>query len=115
MIHVHMREQQFIGALDDEATTSRSGHREIELDRCIKELMFNNSQSPLTRLLVHGDPEVSAAVRKRLMSLSSVSASSEYVLLRQECRQLLADRGIPSNPGWSDEDIVAALRGATTR
>lgn len=33
-----------------------------------------------------------------------------YAALRRKLRDFLAERGMPSNPGWTDGDIVAALR-----
>lgn len=32
------------------------------------------------------------------------------VLMRQNLRQLLADHGVKSNPGWSDNDIVGTIK-----
>lgn len=34
----------------------------------------------------------------------------EYVDFRVELRQILAERGISSNPGWGNDEIVNALR-----
>jgi hypothetical protein len=33
-----------------------------------------------------------------------------YLKLRQDLRQLLSDHGVPSNPGWTDDDIVRSFR-----
>lgn len=33
-----------------------------------------------------------------------------FVKFRQELRQLLADNGVASNPGWTEDDIVNAFR-----
>lgn len=34
----------------------------------------------------------------------------KFVKLRQDLRQLISEYGIRSNPGWSEEDIIFALR-----
>jgi len=38
------------------------------------------------------------------------SKREKFLLLRQESRQALYEAGVVSNPGWTDHDIVSAVR-----
>ena len=101
--------KKFIGFLDDEAATSISGHRDMELDQCMKEVL-NKPEGVLARLYIQGDPEVRNAIRDHLNRIAKeLPKPSPYAQFRMQLRQLLSDHGITSNPGWSDADIVDAF------
>jgi hypothetical protein len=35
---------------------------------------------------------------------------SSFAKFRQDLRQILYENGVPSNPGWTEDDIVRAIR-----
>jgi len=52
------------------------------------------------------DPNMIA--RARLDWIQQLESS--FAKFRQDLRQILADNGVPSNPGWTEDDIVRAFR-----
>lgn len=40
---------------------------------------------------------------------TQLSASDAYVALRWSLRDMLARTGVPTNPGWGDDEIIDAL------
>ena len=52
------------------------------------------------------DPNAVAAMRLNMYD----ELAHSFATFRQDLRQILADNGVPSNPGWTEDDIVRAFR-----
>lgn len=51
-----------------------------------------------------------AAQARRQKDRSVQDVMRDYGAFRREIRQILAELGVPSNLGWTDNNIIAALR-----
>jgi len=44
------------------------------------------------------------------LTLDEISFARAFAEFRMNLRQILHDHGIPSNPGWSEDDILQAIK-----
>jgi len=85
-----------------------------DITTVLEEARAFESRAAARRFLKSAPPQEWARHAVWLRQFKPISLNpyiKAFTKFRQELRQLLADNGVPSNPGWSENDIINALRG----